>query len=602
MILILGGTTEGRMAASVLEEAGKIFYYSTKGNDLHLDQHLELSHGLHLQGSMDSKQMLSFCREHHIQLLVDAAHPFAENLRQTVLSVARQLQLPVIRYERIYPLRHPDIIWCDNFDVAIQKMESLQVENLLALTGVQTIERLKPFWSKHTTTFRILQRQSSIQLAYQCGFPSERLVFYQGAEHEQELFLQLNPDAILTKESGLSGGFNEKVAAAFQLGIKVFAIKRPDTPIEFISVNGPFGLRKEIERLLPTFFPLRSGFTTGACATAASKAALLALLTGEKAKEISFRIPDGETLKMPIDAVVLEGSQATATVTKQAGDDPDVTNGMKILSTVAFREEDGIQILGGQGIGRVTLPGLGLPVGHAAINPMPQRMIRENLSELTSRGLIVTLSIPQGEQLAQKTFNPRLGIEGGLSVIGTSGIVRPFSHEAFIQTIRRELQVCQASGAKRLVINSGARSERIVRAAYPDLPMQAFVHYGNAIGETLTIADEMNVQFVTMGLMIGKGVKLAEGHLDTHSHTATVNRPFLCEVADSCGCSQETQRVISNMNLARQLWDDIPLPQQELLMPALLKRCQTVCRQVFHGKELEILLISEDGRIAYSIR
>ena len=287
---------------------------------------------------------------------------------------------------------------------------------------------------------------------------------------------------------------------------------------------------------------------------------------------------------------------ATAVVVKDAGDDPDVTNGREIVATVAFSDEPGIHFLQGEGVGRVTLPGLGLPIGGPAINRVPREMMTRELSALYAGGLDVTISVPGGRELAQRTFNPKLGIVDGISIIGTSGIVRPFSNEAFVDAIRREVEVAVAVGAQRLVINSGAKSEAFLKKQYPDLPAQAFVHYGNFIGETLKIAADLKVSKVTMGIMLGKAVKLAEGHLDTHSKSVVMNKAFLKEVAAEAGCSPAAAAAIDRLTLARELWKGLPQDDADRFFPALLGRCRKVCETVYPAGagELTLILIQEE--------
>ena len=165
----------------------------------------------------------------------------------------------------------------------------------------------------------------------------------------------------------------------------------------------------------------------------------------------------------------------------------------------------------------MTLPGLGIPVGEPAVNKVPREMITRELSALYDGGLDVTISVPGGRELALKTFNPKLGVVDGISIIGTSGIVRPFSSEAFVEALRKEMEVAIAVGVPQIVINSGAKSEQFLRARFPDLQPQGFIHYGNFIGATLSLAAELGISRVTMGIMLGKAVKLAEGNLDTAS-------------------------------------------------------------------------------------
>lgn len=599
MILVLGGTTEGGLAVKVLDESGKPYFYSTRGDS----QQVSCRHGERVSGGMDAEKMEAFCRAHSVRLLVDAAHPFAVRLHETVEQVSRSLQLPVVRFERIYPPRTDEVIWCADYQEAVRRLKEDGITRLLALTGVQTIGKLRDFWADDTLQptcwFRILDREESVSLAVRQGFDANRLVFYHEGTPETELLEQLKPQAILTKESGESGGFVEKLEAARRGEIPVYAVCRPSLPADFITVTGIHGLRKAIERLLPDFYPLRSGYTTGACATAAAKAALIRLLTGESLSEVRFRIPDGEELSLPLASVCQEtDTSATAAVVKDAGDDPDVTHRSVIEAKVAFAAQPGIRFLQGKGVGKVTLPGLGLPVGEPAINPVPRQMMMRELSALYGGGLEVTISVPGGEELALRTFNPKLGIVGGISIIGTSGIVRPFSSEAFVEAIRREVEVCQAIGAERLVLNSGAKSERYVKREYPDLPPQAFVHYGNYIGDTLKIADDLHIGKVTMGIMLGKAVKLAEGHLNTYSKQVVMNKQFLQELARDCGCSPEAQAVIAKMTLARELWKGLPEADAALFFPALLGLCLKHCLALLSRTELTLMLIDEDGHIA----
>lgn len=599
MILVLGGTTEGRLAVKVLDEAGKSYFYSTRGEL----QQVNCRNGERVTGGMDEQKMEEFCRSNGIRLLIDAAHPFAVQLHKTVEQVSRKLNLSVVRFERKYPPRTDDVIWCKDYNDAVLRLKEDGISRLLALTGVQTIGKLRDFWadenSKPECWFRILDREESLSLAVRHGFDTSRLVYYHEGEPEAQLMEKIRPQAVLTKESGESGGFVEKLEAARGLGIPVYAVCRPSLPDSFITVTGVHGLRKAVERLFPDFYPLRSGYTTGACATAAAKAALVKLLTGESLSEVSFHIPDGEELSLPLESVYLnDASSVTATVVKDAGDDPDVTNNRVIEVKVSYSGKPGIHFLQGKGVGVVTLPGLGLPVSEPAINNTPRQMIIRELSELYSGGLDVTISVPGGEELALKTFNPKLGIVGGISIIGTSGIVRPFSSEAFVDAIRREIEVCKAIGAERLVINSGAKSEKYVKREYPDLPPQAFVHYGNYIGETLKIAEELKIGKVTMGIMLGKAVKLAEGHLNTYSKQVVMNKQFLIELAKECGCSQKAFNVISDMTLARELWTSLSKPDALLFFPALLNECMKHCSALLTDTELTLMLIDEDGNIA----
>lgn len=620
MILILGGTTEGRVAVRVADEAAATYYYSTKGTL----QSIECAHGIRLTGAMNAEEMECFCRDHAIKLLIDAAHPFAQVLHQTIEKVSKCLQIPVIRYERRYPPRDEDLIWCDSYADAIHQMENKGIQRLLALSGVNTLAPLRPYWRSHTTWFRILEREESLSLVEKQGFPQERLVFYREGEDELKLLEQLHPDAILTKESGFSGYFTDKVNAARQFGIPVFVVKRPALPETFYRVYGEDGLRKQIERLLPEFFPLKSGYTTGACATAAAKAALLALLSRKEQTESQITLPSGEQITLPVAYTEWAGCSATCTVIKESGDDPDVTNHSRIRVTVQLsldasgcakpmaqeeycqetESDDTGRVIfqAGEGVGTVTLPGLGLKVGGPAINATPRKMIRQELIPLLPSPdsvAIVTVSVPGGEELAKRTFNPKLGIIGGISIIGTSGIVRPFSSDAFIASIRKEASVAKAIGCETLVINSGAKSERYLRSLYASLPPQSFVHYGNFIGETLKIAADLGFKQVILGIMIGKAVKLAEGFLDTHSKKVVMNKGFLQDVAKEAKCEEATVDAINRITLARELWELLAEKEQNRFFPLLLQKCKSYCAPILPDGELTLLLISEEGKVLY---
>ena len=610
MILVFGGTTEGRKAVEVLEEAGSPYYYSTKTGE----QDITLHHGQRIDGALDAEGMLAFCQAHDIRLIVDAAHPFASQLHQTIAHISESLGIPAIRYERIYPPRDPDITWIDDYNEIPHNIHSL-----LATTGVQSIAKLKPLEAEGIKIYyRILHRESSIVLALKQGANEEQLCYYEDPKD-----IPIEADAILLKESGTTGGFPEKVEAAKARGMKIIALKRPQTPSIFTIVNGPYGLRRAVEKLLPEFYPLHSGLTTGTCATAAAVAATLRLIKGETPDEVPVVLPNGETIM-----VAVGFGDCYAYCIKEAGDDPDVTNGLEIRASVnqGDRSRDSLQnhgpvplIYGGEGVGTFTLPGFDYPPGEAAINKAPREMIRQNIEQLSiiNCQLSITISVPQGAEIARRTFNPRLGIEGGISIIGVSGIVKPFSEEAFIDSIRKCMTVAKAaferekselvstsereqarpkvkaSGSERVVINSGGKSERFVKALYPNLPQQAFVEYGNYIGETLKIASELDFKSVTLGVMLGKAVKLAAGHLDTHSRKTTMDKTFIQQMLKESGCDID----ISNITLARELWAMIPSDKVNTFASTIINHCAEHCDPLLPNGTLTILLIDDEGHI-----
>ncbi len=618
MILVFGGTTEGRRAVEVLEEGGSretdglgeeqpTYFYSTKTGE----QELTLQHGRRIDGALDRERMTAFCQEHDIRLIVDAAHPFAAQLHQTIAQVAERLSISAIRYERIYPPRDPDITWIDDYSDLNDILPSLSREGqgvgiLLATTGVQSIAKLKPLEAEGIKVYyRILPRESSMRLAKAQGANEEQLCYYDDPKD-----IPVEADAILLKESGLTGGFQEKVAAAKARGMRVFALKRPEMPAMFTKVNGPYGLRRAVEKLLPAFFPLKSGLTTGTCATAAAIAATMLFVRGEGRGE--RRVERGERMDLPTEVLVILPNGETISVPvgygdgyayciKEAGDDPDVTDGIEVRAesrSLSLNRGEWLVIEGGEGVGRFTLPGFDYPPGEPAINKGPREMIRKNLERLITplslrEGLGVRLSVVNGEEIARRTFNPRLGIEGGISIIGVSGIVKPFSEEAFIDSIRKCMEVAKASGADRVVINSGGKSERFVKSLYPDLPRQAFVEYGNYIGETLKMANELGFRNVTLGVMLGKAVKLAAGHLDTHSRKTVMDKAFIQQMLHESDISID----ISDMTLARELWERIPEDGRMTFARTVIQHCHEHCAPLLPNGELLVLLIDDNGKI-----
>ena len=572
MILVFGGTTEGRKAVEVLEEAGNTYYYSTKTGE----QDITLHNGKRIDGALDYDAMVEFCKENDIRIIVDAAHPFASQLHNTIVKVSETLQMPVIRYERIYPPRDNSITWIDDYSNIPHDIDSM-----LATTGVQSIAKLKPFEAEGIRIYyRILNRESSIDLALRQGASKEQLCYYDNPND-----IPIKADAILLKESGITGGFVEKVEAAKALGMRIIALKRPAIAKSFITVNGPYGLRRAVEKLLPEFYPLHSGLTTGTCATAAAVAEAMRLTKGETPNEMPVLLPDGETIK-----VAVGYGEGYAYCIKEAGDDPDVTNGIEVRAQV--EPSDSFKICGGEGVGIFSLPGFDYPPGEAAINKAPREMIRKNM-EPFGASFKVTISVPQGAEIARRTFNPRLGIEGGISIIGVSGIVKPFSEEAFIDSIRKCMTVAKASGSERVVINSGGKSERFVKGLYPTLPQQTFVEYGNYIGETLKIANELDFKAVTLGVMLGKAVKLAAGNLDTHSRKSVMDKAFIQLMLNEAGCDID----ISNITLAREIWEKLSEDKLSIFAKTIINHCADYCKPLLPNGNLTIMLIDDDGNI-----
>src|SRR6266699_1885575 len=290
---------------------------------------------------------------------------------------------------------------------------------------------------------------------------------------------------------------------------------------------------------------MRTGYTTGACATAATRAALLALLEEPGPAAVTIRLPIGEQVTFSVHHCErnADGS-VTASVIKDAGDDPDVTHGAEICATVSWCAEAGIVLDGGVGVGRVTKPGLGLDVGSAAINPVPRSMIEQVVQELLAernelRGVLVIISVPDGQVRALKTLNARLGVVGGLSILGTTGIVRPYSTAAYKASISKAIDVAIACGCQNhIVLTTGSRSEKFARR-YITLPDEAYVQMGEFTGHALRDCAAKAVRCVTLVGMIGKLSKIGDGRMQTHVAGAEVDLQGLADVARACGATED---------------------------------------------------------------
>lgn len=288
---------------------------------------------------------------------------------------------------------------------------------------------------------------------------------------------------------------------------------------------------------------LRLGYTTGTCAAAAAKAAAWMLLTGKERQTITLTVPKGISLELAICDIHRGEDYVSCAVEKDSGDDPDVTRGTLIYARVALCPHEGITIDGGTGVGRVTRRGLDQPVGAAAINSVPREMIRKNLEEVCcladySGGLSVVISAPDGERLAQKTFNPRLGIMGGISILGTSGIVEPMSEKALVDTIRVELAQRRAEGKDYVLLTPGNYGSDYIRQDLGIDPALA-VQISNYIGDALDICKELGFRGALLIGHIGKLVKLAGGMFNTHSQYGDCRMEILASHAGAAGLSAE---------------------------------------------------------------
>ena len=307
--------------------------------------------------------------------------------------------------------------------------------------------------------------------------------------------------------------------------------------------------------------PLRSGWTTGTCSAAAARAAAAALLTQTPQSEVEVVLPDGRRVRFVVERCEVDTARAEAVVVKDAGDDPDVTHGAHLTATVRWRERPGLVVEGGVGVGVVTKPGLGLEVGGPAINPVPRQMLLENVGEvvdLGERGIVVVISVPDGEKRAKKTTNARLGILGGISILGTTGVVRPFSTESWRASVVQAVDVMAAQGLPTLVLATGGRTEKAAMRLLPDLPPVCFVEVGDFTGAALRQAVSDGLRDVVFVGMAGKLTKLASGVLMTHYTRSRVDTGVLVEVTAEAGGDADLQEAVRTANTARhayELWE-----------------------------------------------
>ncbi len=312
---------------------------------------------------------------------------------------------------------------------------------------------------------------------------------------------------------------------------------------------------------------LRTGWTTGSCAAAAAKAAVAALDSGVTQRSVEIGLPSGQRVTFAVDTCTVlvppaaPAPSAEAVVVKDAGDDPDVTHGARLTANVRWRNEPGIDLDGGVGVGVVTKPGLGLDVGGPAINPVPRAMITASVGEvvdLDSRGVRVVISVPDGERMARKTTNARLGIIGGISILGTTGIVRPFSTASWRASVEQAISVLAAQGENTVVLCTGGRTEQGAMRLLPDLPEVCFVEVGDFTGAAIRRAVEHRVSRVVFVGMVGKLTKLADGVLMTHYTRSKVSLGLLSDITLAAGGTTELAGQVSAANTARhaaELWE-----------------------------------------------
>lgn len=328
--------------------------------------------------------------------------------------------------------------------------------------------------------------------------------------------------------------------------------------------------------------PLRHGYTTGACATACAKGALLALLDQVAVESTTIWIPAGQWVTFSLCDVMYSHDFANATTIKDGGDDPDATHGARIVATVGWTDGVGIEIDGGVGVGRVTKPGLPIAVGLAAINPVPRKMIQETVQGVLAeygekRGVRVVISVPDGEEIAKKTLNERLGIIGGISILGTRGIVVPFSTSSYKASIAYAMNVAKEQGLDTVVLTTGGRSEKYALAMFPELPIEAFIEMGDFVGFSAKHAKRLGMREIRFVGMMGKFSKVAQGVMMVHAKSAPIDFAFIEELARQSGVPEQLRRQIQEANTATQVADWMVEWGYETFFTMTAAAC---CRQV----------------------
>ena len=320
-------------------------------------------------------------------------------------------------------------------------------------------------------------------------------------------------------------------------------------------------------------------------------------------KRVRFIYLLGEMRHLPLKNVHLTAMKYSCETIKDAGDDPDATHKALIIGTVSWADKSGIHLDGGIGVGRVTKPGLPVPVGEAAINPVPRKMILGTVQEVLEtfqieRGVKVVISVPLGEEMAKKTLNGRLGIIGGISILGTRGTVVPFSSSAYMASIVQAISVAKAAGCEHLVVTTGGRSEKYAMAQYPELQEEAFIEMGDFVGFTLKHCKRQGIQQVSLVGMMGKFSKVAQGVMMVHSKSAGIDFNFLAQLARDVGADEETQVEVREANTASQVGEIMAEKGYDAFFHHL---CEACCYSSLHhikgGMTLATSIYSMKGQL-----
>jgi len=339
---------------------------------------------------------------------------------------------------------------------------------------------------------------------------------------------------------------------------------------------------------------LRTGWTTGTCASAAAKAALIALTTGTAPTEVDVALPGGRRVVFPVETV----QPATCVVVKDAGDDPDCTNGARMTATASWQDDRGksSRLLSGTGVGIITLPGLGLPVGAPAINPVPRRMILAALAEVVDQPVDVRFSVPGGEAMAEKTTNARLGIVGGISILGTSGIVRPFSTAAYRASVVQQVDVAAAQGETHMVLATGSRSEHAAQRLLPGIAGVCVVEVGDFTGICLRRVALRGMPRATFVGMAGKIAKLAAGVMMTHFHRSQVDGDLLAAAARESGSEQAIVAAATETATARHFFETCVASGDVAPLQRVCALARAACQAHTGGAvETEVVMVDFEG-------
>ncbi|MCY4044964.1 MAG: cobalt-precorrin-5B (C(1))-methyltransferase [Cellvibrionales bacterium] len=345
--------------------------------------------------------------------------------------------------------------------------------------------------------------------------------------------------------------------------------------------------------------PLRTGLTTGACATACCVAAAHQLFEGTPIAEASITLPKGKIVDMAICESGGDAQAAFASTIKDAGDDPDVTHGAKVRVDLAKQSHPGVEFKAGYGVGTVTRDGLLIPVGEPAINPVPRQMMRMHLEAIAKhhgfhQGFSVTVSVADGEQLAKKTMNPKLGIHGGLSILGTTGIVRPFSCSAYIASIHQAVDVANANGIAHIAATTGNSSEDYAKARF-GLSDMALVEMGDFVGALLKHLRKQPIKQVTLCGGFGKLSKLAQGHMDLHSNASSIDFDFLADLAQSNGADGTLIKTMLTANTSVQALKYCQANGIELGNAICQKAYHAAKQTIRHDLLLNVIAINRQG-------